>query len=148
VAIILRAGKTPDGAEVVLMLRHVIGRIRAGWPTVDIVVRGDSHYGRPEAMAWCERQRIGYVFGLAGNPVLLQPARRGRRPRSDGEGEKVHRWGDFPMPQKAGPSSAASSLASRPALSVPIAASSSPIYRAYPRRYTRRSIAGAARPRT
>jgi hypothetical protein len=72
VAIILRPGKTPDGAEVALVLRHVIGRIRARWPAVQIVARGDSHYGRPEAMAWCERQRIGYIFGLAGNPVLLR----------------------------------------------------------------------------
>src|SRR5471030_299192 len=74
VAVILRPGKTPDGAEVALVLRHVIGRIRARWPAVEIVVRGDSHYGRPEAMAWCERQRIGYIFGLAGNPVLLRQA--------------------------------------------------------------------------
>jgi hypothetical protein len=35
-------------------------------------VRGDSHYGRPEAMAWCERNRVGYVLGLAGNKVLLR----------------------------------------------------------------------------
>ena len=35
-------------------------------------MRGDSHYGRPEAMAWCERQRVGYIFGLAGNPALLR----------------------------------------------------------------------------
>ena len=72
VAIILRPGKTPDGAEVTLVLRHVIGHIRARWPAVDIIVRGDSHYARPEAMAWCERKRIGYIFGLAGNPVLLR----------------------------------------------------------------------------
>src|ERR1700749_1018835 len=39
VAIILRAGKTPDGAEVALVLRHVIGHIRARWPAVEIVVR-------------------------------------------------------------------------------------------------------------
>src|SRR3954470_14851431 len=51
VAVILRPGKTPDGAEVALVLRHVIGRIRARWPAVDIVVRGDSHYGRAQAMA-------------------------------------------------------------------------------------------------
>src|SRR5437764_705631 len=38
VAIILRPGKTPDGAEVTLVLRHVIGRIRARWPAVEIVV--------------------------------------------------------------------------------------------------------------
>jgi hypothetical protein len=67
VAIILRPGKTPDGAEVALVLRHVIGHIRARWPAVEIIVRGDSHYGRPEAMAWCERQRIRYIFGLAGH---------------------------------------------------------------------------------
>ena len=71
VAVILRPGKTPDGAEVTLVLRHVIRAIRARWPRVDILVRGDSHYGRPEAMSWCERNRVGYVFGLAGNKVLL-----------------------------------------------------------------------------
>jgi hypothetical protein len=70
VAVILRPGKTPDGAEVALVLRHVIRRSRARWPRVDILVRGDSHYGRPEAMSWCERNRVAYVFGLAGNKVL------------------------------------------------------------------------------
>jgi hypothetical protein len=71
VAVILRPGKTPDGAEVALVLRHVVRRIRARWPRVEVLVRGDSHYGRPEAMAWCERNRVGYVLGLAGNKVLL-----------------------------------------------------------------------------
>ena len=49
VAVILRPGKTPDGAEVALVLRHVVRHIRARWPAVDILVRGDSHYARPEA---------------------------------------------------------------------------------------------------
>jgi hypothetical protein len=99
VAIILRPGKTPDGAEVTLVLRHVIGHIRARWPAVDIVVRGDSHYARPEAMAWCERQRVGYIFGLAGNSVLLrrvgdlvEDAALGRLA---GDGEKVRRHGEL-----------------------------------------------------
>ena len=99
VAIILRPGKTPDGAEVALVLRHVIGRIRARWPAVEIVVRGDSHYGRPEAMVWCERKRIGYIFGLPGNPVLLRQvgplAEDAALGRLAGEGEKVRRYGDF-----------------------------------------------------
>jgi hypothetical protein len=38
---------------------------------VEIVIRGDSHYARPEAMAWLERNRVRFVFGLAGNRVLL-----------------------------------------------------------------------------
>ena len=107
VAIILRPGKTPDGAEVALVLRHVIGRIRARWPAVEILVRGDSHYSRPEAMVWCERKRIGYIFGLSGNAVLLrrvgnlaEDAALGRvdsLPLSEagGEGDKVRRYGDF-----------------------------------------------------
>jgi Transposase DDE domain group 1 len=77
----------------------VIGHIRARWPAVDIVVRGDSHYARPEAMAWCERQRIGYIFGLAGNSVLLRRvgnlAEDAALGRVDGEGDKVRRYGDF-----------------------------------------------------
>jgi len=99
VAIILRPGKTPDGAEVALVLRHVIGHIRARWPAVEIVIRGDSHYGRPEAMQWCERRGIGYIFGLAGNPVLLRQvgplAEDAAFGRIAGEAEKVRRYGDF-----------------------------------------------------
>jgi hypothetical protein len=72
VAVFLRPGKTPDGIEVALVVRHVVRAIRARWPRVDILIRGDSHYGRPEAMAWCERHRVGYIFGLAGNKVLLR----------------------------------------------------------------------------
>lgn len=70
VAVILRAGKTPAGAEVRTVLKHVIGRIRGHWPKVHIVVRGDSHYGRVEAIEWCEEQGIDYIFGFAGNAVL------------------------------------------------------------------------------
>ena len=67
VAVILRPGKTPGGAEVMLVLRHVVAAIRRRWPKVDILARGDSHYARPEAMSWCERNRVGYILGLAGN---------------------------------------------------------------------------------
>src|SRR5262249_41461613 len=99
VAVILRAGKTPGGAEVTLVLRHVIGHIRARWPAVDIVVRGDSHYARPEAMAWCERKRIGYIFGLAGNSVLLRRvgelAEDAAMGRIDCDAEKVRRYGEL-----------------------------------------------------
>jgi hypothetical protein len=99
VAIILRPGKTPDGAEVALVLRHVIRQIRARWPAVEIVFRGDSHYGRPEAMAWCERTNIGYIFGLAGNAVLLRHvsplAEDAALGRLAGEGDKVRRYDDF-----------------------------------------------------
>src|SRR6267378_266370 len=71
VAMILREGKTPSGEEVRTVLKHVIKRIRRHWPKVRILVRGDSHYGRDEAMEWCEEtQGVDYVFGFAGNDVL------------------------------------------------------------------------------
>jgi hypothetical protein len=99
VAVILRPGKTPDGAEVTLVLRHVIRRIRARWPKVDILVRGDSHYGRHEAMSWCERERVGYVFGLAGNKVLSTQvaglAEDAAVGRIESEAAKVRRYGEF-----------------------------------------------------
>ena len=70
VAVILRAGKTPAGVEVRTILKHVIGHIRRHWPKVRILVRGDSHYGRDEAMEWCESQGVAYIFGFGGNAVL------------------------------------------------------------------------------
>jgi Transposase DDE domain group 1 len=99
VAVILRPGKTPDGAEVALVLRHVIRRIRAHWPKVDILVRGDSHYGRHEAMTWCERERVGYVLGLAGNKVLSTQvaglAEDAAVSRIESGVAKVRRYGEF-----------------------------------------------------
>jgi len=99
VAVILRSGKTPGGAEVACVLRHVVKAIRAHWPRVDIVVRGDSHYARPEAMTWCEHNRVGYVFGLAGNNVLLNRvaalAEDAAVSRVQGEALKVRRFGEF-----------------------------------------------------
>jgi Transposase DDE domain group 1 len=70
VAAILRPGKTPSGQEVRCILQHVIRRIRKHWPKVEILVRGDGHYSRPEALAWCEDNRVFYVFGLGTNAAL------------------------------------------------------------------------------
>jgi hypothetical protein len=70
VAVVLRPGRTPSGIEVRSHLRRLVRRIRARWPGTRILFRGDSHYARPEAMAWCEDNGIGYVFGLAGSKPL------------------------------------------------------------------------------
>lgn len=63
-------GKTPSGAEVRAHLRRIVRGNRTHWPATHLTIRGDSHYGRPEAMAWCENHRIDYLFGLAGNKTL------------------------------------------------------------------------------
>jgi hypothetical protein len=73
VTVILRQGSTPTGAEVRTVLRHIVRRIRRHWPKVRSTVRGDSHYGRPEAMAprpWRGAKRT------ASTSSLVSPATR------------------------------------------------------------------------
>ena len=70
VAVILRPGKTPSGVEVRAHLRRLVRHIRKRWSKTRILFRGDGHYARPEAMAWCETNGIDYVFGLSGTKPL------------------------------------------------------------------------------
>ena len=70
VAVVLRTGKTPSGEEIRNHLRRLVRRIRQHWPDTHITIRGDSHYGRPEVMAWCEANGLTYIFGLPTNAVL------------------------------------------------------------------------------
>jgi hypothetical protein len=100
VATIFRAGKTPAGKEVRTILKHVIRRIRRHWPKVEILVRGDSHYGRPEAIDWCEDNKVFYVFGLGTNGALAALAAPlnedvAVRRALAGAKAKVRRYGSF-----------------------------------------------------
>ena len=70
VAVLLRSGKTPSGREVRGHIRRLVRRIRMHWPHTRLTIRGDSHYGRHEAMAWCEANGVDDIFGLGGNEVL------------------------------------------------------------------------------
>jgi hypothetical protein len=53
-------------------LARIIARIRAAWPQVQILVRGDSGFCREHLMAWCEAHGVDYLFGLAKNSRLLR----------------------------------------------------------------------------
>jgi len=70
VVTILRPARTPKGTEVRTVIKHVTKRMRKHWPKTRIIWRGDSHYGRVEAMEWAEDNGSDYIFGLAGNAVL------------------------------------------------------------------------------
>jgi hypothetical protein len=70
VVAILRPARTPKGTEVRTVIKHVTKRMRKHWPKTRIIWRGDSHYGRVEAMEWAEGNDSDYIFGLAGNAVL------------------------------------------------------------------------------
>jgi hypothetical protein len=51
-------------------IRRIVGQIRAAWPKVKIILRGDSGFCRNQLMSWCEEQGVDYVFGLARNQRL------------------------------------------------------------------------------
>jgi Transposase DDE domain group 1 len=53
-------------------LTRIVARLRQCWPQVQIVVRGDSGFCREHLMRWCEKENVGYVFGLAKNARLLK----------------------------------------------------------------------------
>ncbi len=99
VAVILREGKTPGGAEVRAILKHVVRRIRRHWPKTRICWRGDSHYGRSEAMEWCEENGIDYLFGLVGNDVMHAELRAVADDlcvrRAEAGEEKRRTWAEF-----------------------------------------------------
>jgi hypothetical protein len=51
-------------------IARIVEQIRACWPQVRIILRADSGFAREELMAWCEDNRVNYVFGLARNERL------------------------------------------------------------------------------
>ena len=51
-------------------IRRIVAQIRAAWPEVKIVLRGDSGFCRNELMSWCESNAVDYVFGMARNQRL------------------------------------------------------------------------------
>jgi hypothetical protein len=51
-------------------IERIVGQIRAAWPEVKIILRGDSGFCRNELMSWCEGHAVDYVFGLARNQRL------------------------------------------------------------------------------
>ena len=71
----LRPGTRPTGAENAMILVRLLAFLRRHWPRTHILVRGDSHFATPEVIeVLAHRHRIDFVFGLAGNTVLLRHA--------------------------------------------------------------------------
>jgi hypothetical protein len=67
----LRRSNIDASAGAVGELVGIVGHIRARWPNVCILLRADSGFAREALMAWCEANRVDYVFGLARNEHLV-----------------------------------------------------------------------------
>lgn len=69
---LLRPANIDTSTGALKHLARIIARLRECWPSVAIVVRGDSGFCREHLMAWCEAHGVDYVFGLAKNARLLR----------------------------------------------------------------------------
>ena len=52
-------------------IARIVAQIRARWPGTRILLRADSGFAREALMAWCEQNRVDFVFGLARNARLV-----------------------------------------------------------------------------
>src|SRR4051812_31674842 len=127
-----------------------------------IVWRGDSHYGRVEAMEWAENNDADYIFGLAGNSALdalvAEAADNLRFHHAMSSATKVRTFARFTYqanswkrPRKwwLGSSARCSRWPERPACARrSTSATSSPRWRARRSTFTRTSTASAGKWRT
>jgi hypothetical protein len=58
----------PEGA--CAMLRRVVKAIRARYPAVEIILRGDGGFGVPEMLNFCRDQELSFCFGKPQNARL------------------------------------------------------------------------------
>lgn len=56
------------------IVKLLVGRLRAAWPGVKIIIRADSGFCRWRLMRWCDHHGVGYILGLAQNKALLREA--------------------------------------------------------------------------
>lgn len=76
----LRSSNIDGAAGCVEELKRIVQQIRARWPKVRIILRGDSGFCRNELLSWCEEEKakaaekglgtVEYCIGLARNTRL------------------------------------------------------------------------------
>ena len=68
----LRPSNIDGSAGAVEEIARIVAQIRARWPRTRILLRADSGFAREALMAWCEDNRVDFVFGLARNARLVE----------------------------------------------------------------------------
>jgi hypothetical protein len=67
----LRRSNIDASAGAVEEVARIVAQIRRRWPRVRILLRADSGFAREALMAWCEANRVDFLFGLARNERLV-----------------------------------------------------------------------------
>jgi len=66
----LRPSNIGPAVGCVKEVERIVGQVRARWPRVRIILRGDSGFSHNDVMTWCEQNQVDYVLGLARNKRL------------------------------------------------------------------------------
>jgi hypothetical protein len=94
----LRRSNIDAAAGAVEEMTRIISRIHVRWPRVRILLRADSGFCREALMAWCEANRVDYVFGLARNERLvtaIEAQMTTARAEAEVSGKPARRFKDF-----------------------------------------------------
>jgi len=94
----LRRSNIDASEGAVTEMERIVSQIRARWPRVRVVIRGDSGFCREEIMAWCEANQVDYVLGLAKNSRLIaaiEPQMSRAQARHQRTGKRARVFADF-----------------------------------------------------
>jgi Transposase DDE domain group 1 len=94
----LRRSDIDAAAGSVEEIGRIVRRIRARRPRVRILLRADSGFAREALMAWCEANRVDYLFGLARNGRLVDEIKAEMahaRAEAEASGKAARRFRDF-----------------------------------------------------
>jgi len=94
----LRRADIDGSAGSVEEVARIVAQIRQRWPHVRILLRADSGFAREALMAWCEKNGVCFLFGLARNDRLVgeiaaELAEAGEESRRTGQ--PARRFRDF-----------------------------------------------------
>ena len=88
----LRTSNRGDARHSWAILALLVRFIREYWPQTRIVFRGDSHFSKPRLLAWCDRNQVDYIVGMARNQrleALAAPAMDKVRTYYEAHGHKL-----------------------------------------------------------
>jgi hypothetical protein len=94
----LRRADIDASAGAVEEIARIVGQIRTRWPKVRILLRADAGFAREALMAWCEANRVDYLFGLARNTRLsaaVTSEMAAARAAAEETGQPARRFRDF-----------------------------------------------------
>jgi hypothetical protein len=70
----LRPGWSHAAHHSLAILSLLVEKLRAKWPRVKIIFRGDSGFMKPSILHWCDEHSVDYIVGIAKNSRLIDLA--------------------------------------------------------------------------